>query len=200
METLRTAEEHPLDPLSSVSEGAAMQNQGVNLSIFASRSPVDSRLSFNSILYQSRRKCLLGNSKTSETRLNGPVVVRERRGSFLNFSMHAICQNQVQGRDEEVSHGGSKKSPRLRRHYVCGASRHLGGLLDRPYRPGRPTSVSSWKWALSGEARAVRQGDLRAGRGHRRSSFPFQGIDCHSPRAAVVILLRNGGACAARCP
>ena len=52
----------------------------------------------------------------------------------------------------------------------------------------------------SAEARAVRQGDLRAGRVHRRSSFPFQGVGFHSQRAAVVILLPNGGAFAARCP
>ena len=177
-----------------------MHNQGVNSSIFVSRSPADSRPSFNSILRQSRRGCMPGNSKTSERPLNGPVVIREPREIGVHFALGARRQNQVQGRDEKFSYRGSKKSPHPRRYYVCGASRRLDGLRGRSYRPERPTSVSSWKWPLSGEARAVRQGDLRAGRVYRRSSFPFQGVGCHSPRAAVVILLPNGGACAARCP
>lgn len=114
--------------------------------------------------------------------------------------MHARRQNQIQGRDETVFNGGSKKLPHQRRYYVCGASRRLDGLRGLSYRPELPTSVSSWKWPLSGEARAVRQGDLRVGRVHRRSSFPFQGVGFHSPRATVDILPPNGGACAARCP
>ena len=89
------------------------------------------------------------------------------------------------------SNGGSNKFPHPRINYACNASRHLEGLRGRSYRPERPTSVSSWKWPLSDEARAVRQGDLRAGRVHRRSSFPFQGVDCHSPRATGAILLPN---------
>ena len=105
--------------------------------------------------------------------------------------MHARRQNQIQGRDETVFNGGSKKLPHQRRYYVCGASCRLDGLRGLSYRPELPTSVSSWKWPLSGEARAVRQGDLRVGRVHRRSSFPFQGVDCHSPRAAGAILLPN---------
>ena len=41
-----------------------------------------------------------GNSKTSQRRVNGLVVVHERRERESTPAMHARRQNQIQGRDE----------------------------------------------------------------------------------------------------
>ena len=66
------------------------QIQGVKRKKNAFRSSVAPRTSLVTILRYIPREYMSGNSKTRETRLNGPVVDREARGEIPKNPMYAI--------------------------------------------------------------------------------------------------------------
>ena len=89
MGTLRTA-----GTLASPSCGREIQFYKVNSWIFTFRAPGDSRPSLEPILHKSRRKDLQVGQETSETSLNGLVVVREAGEQEAGKSSYLLTQSR----------------------------------------------------------------------------------------------------------